>query len=308
MTRDTDTTPRFAYLDGESRAFALCAQARTLWREGGVRADGAWLTTYEAGEPGRPTVVLVNPLGISCLITTALARRLCEEHHVLTWETRGLPDYRPEAGAGGGDWHPERHCRDLAAILQARGVGADWLVSYCSGANIAIYGLAHGLFTARGLCLASPSLAVEGGRTTDYQRVVVPLLARVARDGLRTAALVRALLQQAGRVPESGEERELSVINDLPFRSDETTHRYAQLHAPCLALDAVPLLRRVTVPTLVVHDRDDDLIHADTVTAIAAALANGTLAWSDGGHFAIHKSRAMQDRILAFLAAQRRTA
>jgi pimeloyl-ACP methyl ester carboxylesterase len=301
---DAGRSPRFPYLDDEERAFGLCAEALFYSERSIVADDGVPLSVYEAGDPARPTVVLINPLGISCLFTVRLAHRLAERFHVLTWETRGLPNYFPSDDRGGGPWDAGRHCRDLAVILGESRCRADVIVSYCSGACIALFGLAHGIVAAGSLCLVSPSLEMPGtGGKTDYQRTVLPLLSRIDREGRRMAALVRVLLQQAGRKHLSGADYELSVINNLPFRRDEWTYRYAQLQAAGLRIDAAALLQRISIPAAIIHDREDELVHADTVEAVAALLRHARLSWvSGGGHFAIYKSREMQDRILEFVS------
>ncbi|MFC5473502.1 alpha/beta fold hydrolase [Paraherbaspirillum soli] len=301
----SQSTPSgFPYLSEEQKAFSLYRNATIFTEEIVTAEDGTPLTVYRAGDAGKPTAVLINPLGISCLFMSNLARSLAQDYHVLTWESRGLPDYAALDQTHADQWTLERHCRDLIHILKSKDCAADVIVSYCSGANIAIYGLAHGLFDTGKLCMVSPS--VEMGKTvqkTVYQKTVLPLWLTIAKGGLRTAAMVRALLKNSEKTYAEPIDHELSVINNLPFQSDELLYRYAQLHAPCLELDCASLLPRLSLPTMVVQGEDDDMIHPDTATAVAAALPHSQLRWiNDGGHFAIYKNLALQKQIGEFLA------
>jgi pimeloyl-ACP methyl ester carboxylesterase len=143
----------------------------------------------------------------------------------------------------------------------------------------------------------------DAGRKTDYQRSILPLWSKISQEGLRMAALVRALLQQPKKTFDNTMDEELSAINNLPFQSNEHTYRYAQLHTPCLQQNSAALLPSVRVPTLIIHGEDDDMVHADSARAIAAALPQCTFLWhNDGGHFAVYKSGQLQDSVYRFLA------
>ncbi len=297
------SSAQFPYLDEQHLSFFLCRQARIFRQETVVAEDGRPLSVFEAGERGRSTVVLINPLGVSCLFLVNLACHLAQYYHVVTWESRGLPHYYGSVDSED-DWHPERHCRDLGSILIAKRCQADHVVSYCSGANVAVYGIAQEIIRTRSLCLISPSLDMGMvGKKTTYQQTFLPLLVRIAKEGARTAALVRAILQQTTPKPKSDIDIELSVINNLPFKDDKSTYRYAQLHAACLQLNWAELLRKIRVPTMVLHGEDDEIIHADTVKAIVAAISKARVTWlRDGGHFAIYKSQDLLAEVGSFLA------
>lgn len=190
--------PDFTYLSDEHSAFSLCEEAAVFRKRGLLSEDGVKLSVYEAGDEGKPTVVLINPLGISCLLMARMARRLANDYHVITWESRGLPDYASIEENAQTDWSVARHCQDLAGILKNRGRQANAVVAYCSRANVAIYGLKNKIIDAQKLCLVSPSLEMGNlAKKTDYQRTVLPLWLKIAQDGIRTASLVRVLLGQA---------------------------------------------------------------------------------------------------------------
>lgn len=291
---------RLPYLEPPEREFAMFREVGVFREDTIVADDGVPLTVLEAGDPGRPTVLLVNALGVSCLFLARLARVLAREHHVLAWETRGLPDF---AASAGGDLSVERHCADAASILARKAGDLRAVVAYCSGANIAVHALVGRVLAAERLCIISPSMEIPTvAARTDYQRTMLPIWEKIDQSGPRFAALVRAMIRQNWRPHDGTLESELHHLNNLPFRNNESTHRYALMQAACLRFEWPSLLARVTVPTLVLHGADDDMIHEDTSSAVAAGVADGTFEIVPGcGHFAVYTSRELHERVRSFV-------
>jgi pimeloyl-ACP methyl ester carboxylesterase len=294
------TEPRLPYLGARERVFAVYRSLEVFSQESIASSDGTPFTVLTAGDPQRPTVLLVNALGVSCLFLTQIARRLAREYHVITWESRGLPNDLPNAG---GDLSLERHCRDAAHILARKGLRADAIVAYCSGANVAVYGMAKQIIGAMRLCVISPSIEVATALDrTAYQRTMLPMWEKIAQSGPRYAALVRVLLQQRTDADDGSIDYELSYLNNLPFRTNESTYRYARLQAACLQPDWVELLGRVSSPALVLHAQQDDLIHVETSKAVARGIAGAAFREiPGGGHFAIYTCGALHEEVAAFL-------
>ncbi|MGK3992279.1 alpha/beta fold hydrolase [Sorangium sp. So ce1024] len=298
--------PGFGYLGERERQFGIYRRASFLTAETVIAKDGRPLTVLSAGSPEAPTVVLVNALGVSCLFLVRLAEALSRDHRVVTWETRGLPDYYPDDVAAGGEWDPETHARDLGDVLAAAGRGrVDSVVSYCSGSYLTLYATARGVIAPRRVALISPPLELQAeGEKTLYQRTFPPLLTRMARSGPAMAAIVRGIMRQGARRAEDDVDEELHALNDLPFARDETTHRYARLHAPWLALPWADLLRKVAAPTAIFHGTEDEIVHPDTVAALAAAIPDaGLRLYERQGHFAVYRSEALLQDVVRFVTA-----
>lgn len=289
--------PGFGYLSPAQREFELVRLA-AVFRERTVTSDdGVPLHAYEAGAPQSPTVLLTLPFGISCALLAPLVRALEQRFHVVTWETRGLPRFLPQEP----DLSPAAHHRDLLAILRACGdVTPKHLVSFCSGANVALHAVANGLIQPESLCLISPPVDIDPGQTgtqTDYQKTMLPLLDRTARDGLKFAALVRAMLGT-----NSTAQDEIGVLNNLPFASAESTLRYARLHAPWRSLPWPSLLAHVRTRLLILHGERDDYIHSHTVRALSGALHRSDLRLvADAGHFGVCEDPSFHRLALTFL-------
>ncbi|RQR53798.1 alpha/beta fold hydrolase [Burkholderia sp. Bp9126] len=299
-----EARPRAAlpYLDARQRAFDALRPLDALAAHTVTASDGVPLAAFEAGDPDAPTVLVVNALGVSAAFVAPLAARLAERHHVILWESRGLPD----GGGDAADLSLARHAQDAADVLAALG-GADAsvaaIVAYCSGANIAAYALDERLLRAGRLAIMSPSMEVAGvTERTLYQKSVLPLWQRIADGGAAYAGLVRVLLNQARRVDDGSLDYQLATLNGLPFGDDASICRYASMQAACLREDWAARLARLALPALVLHGARDDVIHAATSRGVADALGGATLETiDDAGHFGVYTSRALQDRVVAFL-------
>ncbi|KVM81871.1 alpha/beta fold hydrolase [Burkholderia stagnalis] len=299
-----EARPRAAlpYLDARQRAFDALRPLDALAAHTVTASDGVPLAAFEAGDPDAPTVLVVNALGVSAAFVAPLAARLAERHRVILWESRGLPDGVGEAA----DLSLARHAQDAADVLAALGGANEHvaaIVAYCSGANIAAYALDERLLAAGRLVIVSPSMEVEGvTERTLYQKSVLPLWQRIADGGAAYAGLVRVLLNQARRVDDGSLDYQLATLNGLPFGDDASICRYAAMQAACLREDWAARLTRLALPALVLHGARDDVIHAATSRGVADALAGATLETiDDAGHFGVYTSRALQDRVAAFL-------
>ena len=238
---------------------------------------------------------------MSSLFLAPLARRLSRRYHVVTWETRGLPDYA--AAIGELDLSVARHAGDAAQALSSLGAEPKAIIAYCSGSNVAVYGLTSDVFQAKRLCLVSPSIAVpDVEEKTDYQRTMLPIWKKVSRDGRKTAAIVRTLIQQNRMAFDGSVEAELAGLNSLPFKNDDTTLRYARMQAACQEVEWPARLERLELPCLVLHGETDDIIHAASA-AVARLPADAELQIIPrSGHFAIFSSEVLHEKIGGFLA------
>jgi len=287
---------RFPYLSDREHSFDVCARASILEDQTIRSKDGRRLAVFTAGTRGAPTVLMVNPLGASCLFLIKLIAALARCCHVVTWETRGSPDRFPDDTPREHEWAPETHAQDLAAVLAATvGDRVDSVIAYCSGSYLTLYATALGLLAPSRIALISPPLETRaGGPKTLYQQTIPPLLARIARQGPKAAALVRAIAQQGAAAKPEDDDYELQVLNNLPFRRDEDTYRYACLHTAWQATPWTDVLAQIAVPTAIFHGSNDDLVHMDTVVSLATAIPDAELyVYERQGHFAVYMSDAL---------------
>lgn len=84
------------------------------WVEG---ADGLRLAVYEAGEPGRPTVVLVHGYPDDHAVWDLVAERLLPDHRVVAYDVRGAGASQVPAARRG--YRVDRLVTDLGAVIDA---------------------------------------------------------------------------------------------------------------------------------------------------------------------------------------------
>jgi pimeloyl-ACP methyl ester carboxylesterase len=300
-------TEAFGYLSPAQRElFSTHRQAASLRRLRVQSGDGHQLAVFTVGAAHLPPVVLLNPLGVSCLFFMNLVAELQARYRIVTWETRGLPEYDHEPAAEG-HWSPECHARDLVAVLeacQARHPAA--IISYCSGSYLGLFALARSIVPAPSrLVLVSPPLELsDAGERTLYQRTFPGLLARIARSGPGMGAVVRRIMLQAGQESASGVTKELHVLNSLPFATNDSIYRYACLHAAWSELPWRELLAQVRSPTRVLHAAEDPIVHTDTVRALVQALPNAELrVYPAQDHFAVYNCRELIRDAVRFVDA-----
>lgn len=290
------SSPPYPYLSSiQRRSYELC-RAAAIFTHRQHEVDGGTLDVFHAGPPEAPSVVLMNPLGVSSLFFAPMVRRLAERFRVVTWEYR--LDSSPLTHLETAGFAPKRHLDDTRIALGTAASSVAAVVAYCSGCYGALYSLLERQLEApRLLCLVSPPLEVGGlnaSSKTMYQNTFVPLLERIAVAGPRMAGLVRAIMAKAEKRTATGVDAELAMLNEIPFTADESTYRYAKLHHQWRSLDWDRLVPQVSTQTVILHGTEDDIVHERTVEALAAHLPRARLELYPGaGHFAISQSEAL---------------
>lgn len=294
---DSDAWP---YLSEQERRFSMMQEGAALSSTRLRTDDGVTLHALSCGRPDQPVVLLANAVGVSGLFIARLAKALAAHYHVVSWESRGLPDMSTTPLSASVSL--ERQCLDALAILHYFNSTPSAIVSYCSGSSMAAYALSTKLMTVQAWCAVSPSINIATTNQTDYQRTMLPLWQRLADGAPRQAALVKALLTRRSPPGEAGLRSELLHLNGLPFVSVESTYQYARLQAACMASEWASLLNDINVPTLILHGSQDDIIHRDTSDSVARHVPGAQLIdIPDGGHFAIYESDPLHTKILHFL-------
>lgn len=92
----------------------------------------------------------------------------------------------------------------------------------------------------------------------------------------------------------------------LPQRAASNFVRELELRAgvPAAEVDIAGLAQRVSVPVLIIHDRNDDNVPADEGRTMAAALPRATYFETTGlGHNRVMRAPEVLDAIAAFIEA-----
>lgn len=262
--------------------------------------DGLPLKAYRAGEPTSPPLLLINPIGVSVLLLAPLMRFLARRYFVLSWESRGLPSVSPHDDEV--SLTVEDHIQDACTLLAQHGIAKADLVAFCSGTSIALPLLQRRAIGARKAVLISPSILIDGEvQMTNYQRTVIPIWNEVMTKGRDYCAIISNFMRAARPTP-GDLVAEIDYVNRLPFIDGQSTYRYAKLHSHVNETRHSSVFSELPLPLLLVHAKDDELIHFDVSRFIGGRLSNCRhFVLDQGGHFAICTNEAMHLAIRDYL-------
>ncbi|MEJ2417848.1 MAG: alpha/beta hydrolase [Exilibacterium sp.] len=294
--------PNFDYLPKDILTSKVFLTASTMLTEiTNSSHDGRNISFFTAGKEDKPTVLLACPVGISCLLLVKLIEFLHQDYFVITWESRGLPNYYADDRIE--EWSPDSHAKDILTVVNALNRNVDHAISFCSGSYPLLYALANRYIHASSLCLiSSPIELAELEDRTSYQEAFIPLLPRIAESGIGMAKLVRSLIKQGVRSSETGVEDTLLYINNLPFEKDEHTYRYALLHSRWINLSWQDVITKITIPTFIVHGEMDKTAHLSGAKMLAQNIKGAVLSIVNGhGHFLMYSEPSVLPNIQGFL-------
>ncbi|WP_415949104.1 alpha/beta fold hydrolase [Streptomyces sp. KLOTTS4A1] len=217
-----------------------------------VSFDGARLPVYEAGEPGRPAVVLASACGMPAELCEPWIELLSRDHHVVTWESRGLFGGAEDFDSLGQDTAAQ--AADVFAVMDHCGIESAHVMGFCGGSVIAL--AAAGARPERVSSLSLWHGAYELGEDcpkADHHRNMQALMAMAAGDR-DTAASVQSVFVQTmiSSLPPG-----MAHLVLYPYATPELFYRYCRVNGPITDIDVRGMLAGVTQPALVVTSEDD---------------------------------------------------
>lgn len=280
-----------------ARSAALTGLASGAAARATPGGGGSELRYFVAGESG-PHLVCVNALGQDLLVFSRLVEQLARNHRVVAWKPRGT-------------FEPERpvttlwdQVSDLRRILDAESVRDCTLVSWCSGAKVAIES-ARRAPEVRAIVLTNGTFKTYPGLEhveTEFEQTLLelckivvesPQLAPMVMDSMRSL-LGGGAARFASRTDGSSATREdltLAALIVEPFQSPDTTLRYARQVVDYLTHDISPAIAAVDQPVLVVSGENDRVSSPVMARAIAAKLPRGSFAEIAGGsHYCLYEN------------------
>ncbi len=280
--------------------------------------DGTTLRSYQTlahpNTTAKPCVVLVNAYGMPVGLMLPLAQALSHKFHVLTWESRGVPDvsasFNPLAVSVGD------HAADLVALLDAHNVERAHVVGWCTGAQVALRFASDHSKRLQGLVLLNGCYTLPASvQISAYRELVRELMREVATQPEFAKTYYAMIYGKKGSgIAGVGVEIVSDVLNftdpDLlhltsaPFQSSEALYRYAVMmtrfnqepeHAWTLGLSA---------QTLVVSGSKDTIAHPQESWALHKLVPGSQyLELPQGNHFSMYHDTTLQHSIVQFLQA-----
>ncbi|KVT05631.1 alpha/beta fold hydrolase [Burkholderia ubonensis] len=225
---------------------------------------------------------------------------LAERHFVLTWETRAMFGACDAFDAARTDI--DAQVDDLFAVMDRFGVDRAHLMGICGGAVVALQA-----------ALAQPARAVslnlwygdynlsDDALRTMHQRNYAWLMEAAAQGRDVAQDLQRRFADPSTLATVPAEIAHAALY---PYANAELMYRYAKLSDALNKVDALALLPRVSVPTMVVAGDDDEIAHCGGSVFAAGRIPGARLEVEVGGSHPklFRASPVSAARALKFLA------
>ena len=259
--------------------------------------DGTRLAVYEWGNPAGPEVLLIHGFAQSHLcFKSQIASALAERCRLVAFDQRGhgASEQPSDAAAYQGSrvW-----ADDIAAVLAAKHLKRPVLVGWSMGGRvIRQYLMVHGDARLAGINFVA-SQVIEDPSCRG------PAAPKRPPDGQTLEEEIEAAIEFVdgcyGRKPTAAEFVRVVAYNmRVPAAVRRAIGSWSTEAEPTIAA-----LRKVRVPVLITHGRNDDVVLPAAVDMTAAAIAHARQSWFDDcGHspFAEHAAR-FNDELIAFV-------
>jgi pimeloyl-ACP methyl ester carboxylesterase len=278
--------------------------------------DGLPLDVFEGGDAGKPPVVLVNAYAMPVAFWAPLARELARDHHVLTWESRGVPNLDhafDERRCGVAD-----HSADLGAILEARNLARVKVVAWCSGGQVTLrFANTNPDRVEAAVLLSAGFRPLKRVPLSEFQSAMNVLFRQCAPS--RARAQVYCSMLFGGQQPAHGTNaargdgkavfgdawaalpEEILRMTSSPFQNPESLYRYANT---VLAVEKEPehaWTQGLRLPTLLLGGEKDSVVHPETWPAVARLLDGARVIVKPGGdHFMLYQDQSVAGVIRGF--------
>ncbi|MFB6184745.1 MAG: alpha/beta fold hydrolase [Haloarculaceae archaeon] len=240
---------------------------------------------YETAGDGE-TVAFVNPVGYGGWLWGWQHAALAGPYETLVWDLRGTG----RSDAPPGPYDVATLAADLEAVLADRGVADIHLVGAGLGGMVA---LAYARRWGRARTLTLFGTATSG----DDVRTLAALFASPDDPQALRASLAPAFAADLDAHPD--------IVDDVvSWRRDDDAGRegWDAQAAAMRAFDATDWCYEVTLPALVVHGVDDEVVPADAGARLAENLPRGEYQPVEAGHLCfIERAAAVNDALVGFL-------
>lgn len=259
--------------------------------------DGEPLCVHTLGDSQNTPIVIVNAYGMPLDFVTPLARRLSEQHFVITWDTRWVPGLTHDFDLDKCD--SLTHAKDLVQILEHFDLTHTALIGWSSGVQVSLRTMAE--FPER----ISSAVLLNGGislrpeeaiNITAFEENLKSLLPKISQNR-RMADFYCQLIYGNHNAVGSDQKAIDSILTStdpyllymtsMPFRTPESLFRYANMMTKMFAERDDAYTSDINTPVLVFGCGNDEITHIDVAKALSSQLKHGELIIDqEAGHFA----------------------
>jgi pimeloyl-ACP methyl ester carboxylesterase len=268
----------------DSRALdGLIGRVRVSAMPGAARARRVFLL----GAEDAPTVVLLPPYGMTCLLLMPLAARLATRYRVLMWESAGCPD--GECPVRDADFTLEFQAQEFRTTVAQFAPEEYHVVGWCQAAQLVAHAIARGGARPASISWIAPGGFGHAALKSEFERCALPIYLEIERQGVDEARKLGAILDKyRGLAIEPGFAGERLTM--LHLADPEATHVFSR-YMKCfrdnipVSHELLPAALSVRVPTLIIHARDDTYSHYSESVEIAKMSSQVRLELlARGGH------------------------
>ncbi len=241
-----------------------------------VVRDGARIVFYEHGH-GEHTLVFANAIVYGLAVFQMLIERLCQDFHIVTVDWRGTGESDPLIRP----FPLQEHVRDLVAVIEALDRGPIVGVGISQGGRLLIrLADSNPELICRLVTVGCPPAQAASGDVGGFAPAFRRQRAK-AFENEDIAALLR--IQNAFVYSEPGTEELRRRVFEQRIQLPRDT--ILNFYSPDPGSDVTPLLKRLTIPTLITHGTEDRLIDFAAAAYLAKEIPNAQLyAFEGSGH------------------------
>lgn len=238
-----------------------------------ISFDGASLKAYAGGATNGKVVVMVPPCGMPFQLCEQWLRYLSQEHYVITWESRGLFGKTDNFDAL--NYDVASQAKDLFAVMNHFEIEEAHVMGLCGGAAIALTAASLEPIRVSSLSLWHGDFELgNNSQKTRYQKDLQILMSMAGNNRTQAASLQKLFTQPniLENIPAN-----LAHLVLYPYTTGELLFRYGKLNGNIMTAEIMPILEKVSQPTLVVTSFDDTTAHPEGSLYVADKLSNATL-------------------------------
>ena len=273
--------------------------------------DGTSLATHRLGDASLPPLLLVPAVGSNLAPWRRVIPRLLEQHHLVTWDLRGLHASSPPAT---GHQDAGASAEDAVAVMDDAGIDSAPVIAWSTGGRIAIELAYRYPERVTGLTLIC---GMNGYPLTRLLRhfdlpVVLPTLAGIGKhfptlfgkalDGLSSRPELAGIVRQSGMLAPTAD---VAAFVDMLKGTAECDPKAFLTSYEKIAGDPSPeALAGIEAPTMLVLGSKDRFTSRGISEQIASALAGAVIHEYEGAtHFLpLEFPARLAGDITAFLA------
>ncbi|WP_442604272.1 alpha/beta fold hydrolase [Paenibacillus sp. KN14-4R] len=281
-----------------------------------IPMDGVDLHYTVAGT-GSETFVLVHAFGLPICLWDQMVAKLMKYGKVIVWQPRGS-----DLDGGVKAYQPlEAHVADLLTLLSIEGVSRPHIISWCTGAKVAIEYALQSEEQEGSLIFLNASLKGMKG-LEDFQTIFEKDLYAICQAALKSPRMApifaQTLNQKNDRITQfiDEEHESIALLGEMneslrhtlrePLATGESLHFYTQQLHDYWNRDYMQQLSTIEIPTLFITAEYDHIASPQMSALVAEQMNDAHFASIQGGshYMFVQQSELILDMIIHFIQSK----